>query len=62
MNFDTSGDAGTVAIDQLKTLGLTTYAARTFVALQEVDGGTAKDVTAIADVPRTRVGRALGAR
>lgn len=55
MNFDTSGDARTVAIEQLKTLGLTTYGARTFVALHEIDGGTAKDVATISDVPRTRV-------
>gem|GEM_PF-5947049 len=62
MKIDTSGDERTVAIEQLKTLGLTTYGARTFVALHEIDGGTAKDVAAIADVPRTRVRRRLRAR
>ena len=43
------------AIEQLKALGLSTYAARTFVALVSLDEGTAKDISEFAEVPRTRV-------
>jgi sugar-specific transcriptional regulator TrmB len=43
------------AIEQLQQFGLSTYAARTFVALAELGTGTAKDVSRVADVPRTRV-------
>jgi sugar-specific transcriptional regulator TrmB len=45
----------TVAIERLQHLGLSTYAARTFVALVALDGGTAEDVSDVAEVPRTRV-------
>ncbi|WP_433633300.1 TrmB family transcriptional regulator [Halomicrococcus sp. NG-SE-24] len=44
-----------MAIDQLEQLGLSTYAARTLVALVALGSGTAKDVSEVADVPRTRV-------
>lgn len=44
-----------VAIDQLESLGLSAYAARTFVALTGIGEGTARDVSEAADVPRTRV-------
>lgn len=44
-----------VAIQQLKTLGLSTYAARTFVGLVSLDSGTAQEVSDVVDVPRTRV-------
>lgn len=44
-----------IAVDRLTTLGLSTYAARTFVALSILGDGTAQDVSDVADVPRTRV-------
>ena len=44
-----------VATDQLAEFGLSTYAARTYVALVSLGGGTAQDVSEVADVPRTRV-------
>ena len=47
--------ARSTAIEQLRALGLSTYAARTFVALVGLDDGTAQDVSDVADVPRTRV-------
>ena len=47
--------AHSTAIEQLEALGLSTYAARTFVALVGLGDGTAQDVSAVADVPRTRV-------
>jgi sugar-specific transcriptional regulator TrmB len=50
-----SDQAHSVAIEQLQTLGLSTYAARTFVALVSLGDGTAQDVSEVADVPRTRV-------
>lgn len=43
------------AIDLLQHLGLKEYEAKCFVALSRVDSGTAKDVSDISDVPRTRV-------
>lgn len=45
----------TVAIEELEALGLSAYAARTFVALARIGEGTARDVSDDADVPRTRV-------
>jgi sugar-specific transcriptional regulator TrmB len=44
-----------VAVDHLTELGLSTYAARTFVALVALGDATAQDVSDVADVPRTRV-------
>ena len=44
-----------VAVEQLTTLGLSVYAARTFVALVSLGEGTAQDVSEVANVPRTRV-------
>lgn len=44
-----------VAIEQLTDLGLSTYAARTYVALVRLGEGTAEDVSSVAEVPRTRV-------
>lgn len=55
MSSDTPHDPRSVAIDTLTHLGLSTYAARTFVALASLGTGTAKDVSVVADVPRTRV-------
>lgn len=43
------------AIEQLTELGFGLYAARTFVALVVLSGGTAVEVSRTADVPRTRV-------
>lgn len=43
------------AIEQLQALGLSAYAARTFVGLVELESGTAKAVSETVDVPRTRV-------
>ncbi len=55
MSGDPSDQARSTAVKQLKALGLSTYAARTFVALVSLDEGTAQDVSEVADVPRTRV-------
>jgi len=55
MSNTSTGQARSTAVKQLKALGLSTYAARTFVALASLGEGTAQDVTEIADVPRTRV-------
>lgn len=55
MSVDDSDQAWSTAVKQLKALGLSTYAARTFVALVSLGEGTAQDVTNVADVPRTRV-------
>ena len=55
MPSDPSTQARDVAIAQLEALGLSTYAARTFVALTSFGGGTAQDVSDVSDVPRTRV-------
>ena len=55
MSSDPSDHAWSTAVKQLKALGLSTYAARTFVALVTIGEGTAQDVSEVADVPRTRV-------
>ena len=55
MSDDSSDRARSTAITQLKALGLSTYAARTFVALVSLGEGTAQDVSDVAEVPRTRV-------
>lgn len=43
------------AVDALESLGLTEYEARCFVALTRLATGTAKEVSQVADVPRSRV-------
>ncbi len=43
------------AVTALEELGLTEYEARCFVALVRVSTGTAKEVSQVADVPRSRV-------
>lgn len=43
------------AIEALESLGLTEYEARCFVALTRLTKGTAKEVSQVADVPRSRV-------
>lgn len=51
----THGDPRDEAVEQLEALGLSVYAARTYVALVDHESGTAKSVSERADVPRTRV-------
>ena len=55
MPSDPSAQPQTVAIDQLEALGLSAYAARTFVALSSLGKATAQEVSEVSDVPRTRV-------
>lgn len=43
------------AIESLERLGLTSYEAKVFIALQKLGGGTARDVHRINDVPRSQV-------
>jgi len=43
------------AIEGLKRLGLTTYEARVFLALQKLGHGTASEISDVADVPRSQV-------
>jgi sugar-specific transcriptional regulator TrmB len=43
------------AVRRLEQFGLSTYAARTFVALSSLGVATAREVSSVADVPRTRV-------
>jgi sugar-specific transcriptional regulator TrmB len=52
---DPTDDPQSAAIKQLEHFGLSTYAARTFVALASLGTGTARDVSQVSDVPRTRV-------
>ena len=55
MSSDPVEDPQTAAIEQLERFGLSAYAARTFVALAGLGTGTARDVSQVAEVPRTRV-------
>jgi len=55
MDTDPADDPRSAAIEQLEQFGLSAYAARTFVALVSLGTGTARDVSRVADVPRTRV-------
>ncbi len=43
------------AVRGLKELGLSTYQAKTFIALQQLGVGTARDVAEVTDVPRSQV-------
>jgi len=43
------------AIQGLKRLGLTTYEARVFLALQKLGSGAASEISEVADVPRSQV-------
>ncbi|MFC7058925.1 TrmB family transcriptional regulator [Halovenus salina] len=43
------------AISGLKQLGLTTYEARVFIALQKLGTGTASEISSVVDVPRSQV-------
>lgn len=55
MSEEPPDPARSTAIEQLTAFGLSTYAARTFVALISLGEATAQDVSEVADVPRTRV-------
>ena len=55
METDPVDEPRSAAIEQLERFGLSTYAARTFVALVMLGTGTAKDVGRASEVPRTRV-------
>ncbi|WP_293032740.1 TrmB family transcriptional regulator [Natronococcus sp.] len=55
MSSNPSKDPETAAIEQLERFGLSGYAARTFVALASLGTGTARDVSQVSEVPRTRV-------
>ena len=55
MSPDSLDDPESIAVEQLEYFGLSTYAARTFVALGTINIGTAKEISQISDVPRTRV-------
>jgi len=55
MSGSADGDPHDAAVEQFEALGLSAYAARTYVALVGQDSGTAKSVSERADVPRTRV-------
>lgn len=55
MTAESDNGARETAVEQLTELGLGLYAARTFVALTVLSGGTAVEVSRTADVPRTRV-------
>jgi len=43
------------AVESLERLGLTSYEAKVFIALQKLGAGTARDVHRITDVPRSQV-------
>ena len=55
MSDESSGDPRETAVEQLEQFGLSSYAARAFVALSSLGTGTARDVSQISTVPRTRV-------
>lgn len=55
MSNDLTEDPQSTAVEQLERLGLSAYAARTFVALASLGTGTARDVSQVSEVPRTRV-------
>ncbi|MDS0297185.1 TrmB family transcriptional regulator [Halogeometricum sp. S1BR25-6] len=55
MSSDPSDDPHAVAVEQLEALGLSVYAARTLVALDSLERGTAQEVSEVSEVPRTRV-------
>lgn len=55
MSNDSIDDPRATAVEQLEAFGLSAYAARTFVALSSLGTGTARDVSQVSEVPRTRV-------
>lgn len=60
MSPDSRSQPYQTAIEQLEAFRLSAYAARTFVALSTLGSATAKEVSDVADVPRTRVYDAVG--
>ncbi|MFC6826293.1 TrmB family transcriptional regulator [Halopelagius fulvigenes] len=48
-------DTGPDAVEALGNLGLTEYEARCFIALNRVEQATAKEISQLSDVPRSRV-------
>jgi sugar-specific transcriptional regulator TrmB len=55
MNTDPTQDPESAAVEQLEQFGLSSYAAQTFVALASLGTATARDVSQVSSVPRTRV-------
>lgn len=55
MPLDSAADAIATGVAQLEHFGLSTYAAKTFVALASLGTGTAREIAEVSDVPRTRV-------
>ena len=55
MTTEPTEDPQSTAVEQLEQFGLSAYAARTFVALAGLGIGTARDVSQVSEVPRTRV-------
>lgn len=55
MNTDPIQDPQSAAVEQLEQFGLSSYAARTFVALASLGTATARDISQVSEVPRTRV-------
>ncbi len=55
MSNDPIENPRSAAIEQLDRFGLSAYAARTFVALARLGSGTARDISQVSEVPRTRV-------
>lgn len=43
------------AVNAMESVGLTAYEARCFVALTRISKGTAKEISQVADIPRSRV-------
>ena len=55
MSTDQTDDPRFAAVEQLEWFGLSGYAARTFVALASLGTGTARAISEVSEVPRTRV-------
>ncbi len=55
MTHDPIEDPSSAAVEQLEQFGLSAYAARTFVALAGLGSGTAREISQVSEVPRTRV-------
>lgn len=55
MQTDSIEEPHDAAVEQLEHLGLSSYAAQTFVALASLGTGTARDVSEVSSVPRSRV-------
>ncbi len=55
MSLDPANDPHEAAVEQLQRFGLSTYAAKTFVALASLGTGTAREIAQVSEVPRTRV-------